>query len=118
MARLSDEARKALLEMKGSVRNDTPDPVERTVGKLLLDGVELTYGEMKVFAQGHAVQQARDMLAQETPERRRQIAQRVAAALAKSYPKVLRNNFTKKVADNFYENLLLWHVLKETPTDV
>lgn len=114
MSGLSPEAKKALLEMKGDVRNDTPDPVERTVGKLLLDGVELNYGEVKIFVEGRVLRETKDATAHMPRDERRKVAARAAAALAKNYKRVLRNKFTKKVADDFYADLVLWNVLKET----
>jgi len=112
---LRPELRKALLDMDPkAVRNDIGGRMQHVVGKLLIGGAELTYGDMKVIVEQRALDEARDLIAVGSVQRRRQLQASVDAALRKAYPKIQRGRFSKKVADRFYADLVLWTALKET----
>ena len=96
---LRPEMRKALLELDNSaVDNDTKDPVQRVVGKLLVGGTEITYGGIVFVAEQRVVDQAREVLAELSTEERRRMQASIDPALGKNHRKIQRGRFSKKVA--------------------
>lgn len=65
------------------------------------DGVDITYGEMRMRVQSHMVKEAKAAIAQSTPEERQQIRLSVIKALDAFVKLVPSCQFTKEQADNF-----------------
>lgn len=95
------------------IRNDSPYSFEQAEEILRDDGVKLIYRDFVVTAHRDAIREVRGSMADEPLVLRRDIALSVAAALKRNYKKLLRGNFPKKIADDFYADLILQHVLKE-----
>lgn len=113
---ISPEMRKALLDADlKKVRNDSHRTAEHVAGKMLLDGVELHYGDIIVVVEGNRLAETRQAVNDMPAERRQEVQASVDAALRKALPKIQRGRFSKKVADNFYWDLMLWTALKELP---
>src|SRR5262245_57500325 len=109
---ISKELKAALLSGVANpfVRSDVPHP-ERAVGKLIIDGVELRYGQMIVVVEAAKIEEAKQLVAHLGDDERRRMRHSVGKTLGHAYPKIIAGAFDKTQADNFYSDLLLWHAL-------
>ena len=95
------------------IRNDSGKSVEEIMALLDRDGVEIQYGEMMVKAERRALEDARRYVAGLDADQRRRSMLSVDNALRRALPKIKRGHFSKKTADNFHSDVLLWTALKE-----
>jgi hypothetical protein len=94
------------------IRNDSQFSLEE-VAAILADGVEIQYGEMMLKVERRALDDARHQVQSMPIERLNQLRNSVHNALRRSLPKMRKGNFSRKTADNFHADLLLWQALKE-----
>ncbi len=95
-------------------RNDTPFDTEDVIAYLNEHGVDLYYGQMSLTVPKSALEEARREIAKSPAIENAEVMRSVDKALRRSLPKMLSGRFSKKVADNFCHDLLLWTALKET----
>jgi hypothetical protein len=95
-----------------TIRNESTFPIE-TVEELLNSGVDINYGGMRVRVRRIALEQARNFISNFDPTVREEIRTSVERTLQCALPKMLRDKFSKKTADNFCNDLLLWEALKQ-----
>lgn len=95
------------------LRNDSNKTIEEVMEILVRDSVELRYGDITIKIQCCALENTRKQVSGYGGDRRAMM-ESVDQALRLALPKMLTGRFSKKVADNFTANLLLWTALKET----
>lgn len=78
----------------------------------LANGVTITYGDLSITIEAHAVERARDHVAGYDAVERRHVMHSVNRALSKNVPKVLAGKLSKRRCDNLADDLVLWHALK------
>jgi hypothetical protein len=102
------------LKLTPEVRNDSTLPIEK-VEELLNapDVVDFTYGGMVVRAQRRAVEEARQCVSDIPPTEREDFRTWVELALERALQKMLHGKLSKKTADDFFNDLLLWEALKQ-----
>jgi hypothetical protein len=92
------------------VRSDVPN-IERAIGTLILDGVELKYGDLTIIAEQCKLDEARQLIQALTGDERRQVRNRTGKVLSRIYSLIRSGTFDKATADSFYANLILWQAL-------
>jgi hypothetical protein len=95
-----------------TIRNDSTLPLE-TVDELLNSGVDINYGGMRIRTQRIALEEARNFISNFDPTVRERIRTSVERALQCALPKMLRGEFSKKTADTFLNDVLLWEAPKQ-----
>ncbi len=95
------------------IRNDSSTSVEAAMKLLANNSVTISYGNLAIEVPARALEDARrDIAACSTAERPLLLAS-VECALRKSAPKIRSGRFSKKVADAFLGDMLLWEALKQ-----
>ena len=102
------------MKLTPEVRNDSNLPITK-VEELLTapDVVDFTYGGMVVRAQRRAVEEARQCVSDIPPTEREDFQNWVEVALNRAIPKMESGKFSKKTADDFFNDLLLWEALQQ-----
>ena len=102
------------LKLTPDVRNDSTLPIAK-VEELLNapDVVDFTYGGVVVRAQRTALEEARQCVSDIPPAEREDFTIWVEVALDRAIPKMESGKFSKKTADDFFNDLLLWEALKQ-----
>jgi hypothetical protein len=95
------------------VRNDSDMSVDEAIAFLDKAGTMIAYGGIAMKCETRALADAREHVAALSPQGRARSMASVDVALRRSLPKMKSGRFSKKVADNFHSDLLLWHALKE-----
>ncbi|SRR5216684_8178811 len=98
--------------MGATIRNDSSISVEEVMVILKNDSIELSYGKIMMKAERHVFEEAVTFVQNHTPAERQKMQISIDLALRKALPKLERGRFSKKVADNFHADLLLWEALK------
>lgn len=108
---------KAVLETTddfSGVRNDSGLPPEVALARLRRTGVTLHYGDLAVIVEQHAIDEAEKAIAGASPEDRRIGMWKISKALNRAAPKIAKGKFSREVANKFYSDLCLWHILRRT----
>jgi hypothetical protein len=103
---------KALLRNAGAVRSDAHN-TPRAIGKLVLDGVELKYGEMVLVVERQAIDEAREIVFKCNRREKHRLQQSVDKTLRQAYPTIVAGRYDKQTADAFYADVVLWTALAE-----
>lgn len=88
------------------------DGLPSIMARMEATGVKIRFREMEALVDPAALKDARDFVASLDFRKRLQVLASVGMALDKSYPKMVRGNFKKKVADNFYADILLFEAFR------
>ena len=100
-----------------SIRNDTDIPTGELLDQLnSVDTVELNYGDFIMKIERFALDQAIREIIERSPEVRTRITASVDRCLRKALPKIKSGRFSRKAANNFYQDLVLWEALKQVGT--
>jgi hypothetical protein len=100
-----------------TTRNDTNLPHEEVARRLAGDnGVSIEYGEFGLRIERHVVEAARAKIAELPPGARHRLMLGVERALAKNIPRLRDNKLSARRCNETADDLVLWHILKETTT--
>lgn len=100
--------------MTDEIRNDSQYPIEQVTKHLNDVGVDICYGEMRLRVERRALDNVRARVATYTPEQRRHSMASVDVALRRALPKMIKGHFSKKTADNFCADVMLWEALRSS----
>lgn len=95
------------------VRSDASIPTSAVLAKLKAGGIQIIYGNLCMWAEERALNQARQYAGSLLPEERHRAMRLIDVDLRKYKPKILRGTASKKKMDSYYRNLLLWTALNE-----
>ena len=104
------------LNPDGPIRNDSGMPTAEILDVLRREGVELSYGGLKMLVRGADLDQARRHAAGLTAEERQQALVSVDRTLRASLPAVANmavRDPGRETMDDFYSDLMLWTALQE-----
>ncbi len=94
------------------VRNDSGQSPEAIL-KRLQGGVEIHYGDLALLVQADQFAAVKEYVSGLDADQRRRSMLSVTSCLARSAPRVLKGNASKKTSDQLYADLMLWQALKE-----
>lgn len=95
-----------------NVRNDSNLSLEDALALMERDGVKICYGDIEMVVQTGALAEAHKWVADLHPDDRRKAKLSIDNALRRALPKMVKGNFSKKTANNFHADLLVWEALK------
>jgi hypothetical protein len=96
------------------VRNNTGMSWEAARATLAADGaVEISYDDYRLVVERSALEDARKMVAEVSPEKRQLFMQSIDEELHKNFPIIEAGKATKEIYDAVRSDLLLWTAFQE-----
>jgi hypothetical protein len=90
----------------------SPEDVPALVAHLSGTGIRIKFREMELLVDSAELRKARDYVSSLDPRKRIGVLVSVGRALNKAYPKMVSDKFSKKTADNFYADVLLFEAFR------
>jgi len=95
------------------IRNDSSLTISEAMARVE-GGIELRYGDIMIKVERHAFEQAQRHVNNIPLSEHNRLKISIDNALRRALPKMRKGHFSKKTADNFCNDLLLWEALKSS----
>jgi hypothetical protein len=99
------------------IRHDPAIPeaeLPELMEQLRSQGIKIRFRDTELLVDPRALKDAQEYVAGLSHRDRLVVLMSVGMALDKAYPKMMRGNFKKKTADNFYSDVLIFEAFRRS----